>query len=84
MEFELLDGELYEFDEVKAECLDKVKYCIEWHYENYGEIIDFEECFEQVDKEMEKEKWMYDSTEVFFDSAWDMYETTVETIEFYK
>lgn len=81
MEITLIDGEIYEMEEVRDEAIYKIKSAVEWYYENDGGIIDWEEACEMVDKEMEQEKWIYEATDVFYKECEYAYIEAVEDIE---
>jgi hypothetical protein len=53
MEIKLLDGDIVLKQEVLNEIEDKIKYEVEWYYEQTGEIADSQDVFEKVTKDME-------------------------------
>lgn len=81
MEITLLDGEIYELEEVKQETINSMKNVLEWHYEETGEYIGIDEAVDEVDLKMEKEKWIYDACDTFWDDIEKVYNDFIDDVD---
>jgi len=81
MEIKLLDGEIVLKQEVLNEIEDKIKYELEWYYEQTGEIADSQDVFEKVNKDMENEGWLLDATEMFYEESETYFDDISKSIE---
>jgi hypothetical protein len=81
MEIKLLDGDIVLKQEVLNEIEDKIKYEVEWYYEQTGEIADSQDVFEKVTKDMENEGWLLDACDMFFEESETYFDDIVKGIE---